>query len=138
MAKRSKASYRLAALKGWRTRARNAEFKRRSKAAKKGWETRRAARTWEVSLGYQSSKDNSYSLRILIRTRKQLSKDNVVELVQELIGSGHFDDSIANTSTDLRWAASGINSWYAKHVPDKMKPGTAYLLDFDRSSPEPL
>ncbi len=108
-----------------------AEFRRRSIAARKGWRTRRARKTWTVVLAYISS-GNGYRLTFEVTPRKRLSERSVIQLTLQLIRDGHFDDAEENDSKDLRWTASFINSETAFTGPRAHRIGTAYLIDMVR------
>ena len=121
--KRSKSSYRRAALKGWRTRRRNARLR---------------SRGIEIEIGY-SGRDNSYSLTVIINTHRpisQYSDSQVADLVEDLAQSGHFDYSPNNPVADLRWI--GYNDFRIIRRNVRIKKGHARLMGFARTSPGTL
>jgi hypothetical protein len=73
-----------------RKNARSVAKKRRNLASKKGWVTRRKKKV-RITIGYSSSKENSWYLTVNIGTYKKLSDSNIAEVVARLAGDGHFD-----------------------------------------------
>ena len=132
------------------------EFLRRSRAAKKGWRTRRKrygpsgrkpkppqgpgpgeplGEGVELEAGYDG-RDNSFSMSVVINPHhdvKSMTDDQIADLVEKLAQSGHFDDIENNPNYDLRWAF--FNSWRVirRNVP--VKKGEAYLTGFSRTAP---
>lgn len=111
------------------------EFLRRSRAARKGWRTRRDRARYAVIIrvGYAGRSDNSYSLTVAIFPYKRLRDSRIADLVQLLAHNGHFDDSENNPVGDLRWIA--ITRWRVIQRGAHLARGTAQLLDFEREEP---
>jgi len=131
MAKLTKRAAAARARKAAKTRA----FNKRSKAAKKGWRTRRTGGV-RIVLGYVSD-DNGFTVLIRIRPFKRLSDPNLEALCIRLIREGHFDDAdVDGLPSDLQWAAGLIT--YSRVVERKIKgmqKGVAILEEFERESP---
>lgn len=121
----------------------------RSRAAKKGWVTRRrneAARKRkrkrgkryhgvEIEVGYRG-RDNSFTMTVIINTHRpirQYDDGQLAELVERLAQQGHFDESPNNPTSDLRWTF--INSWKVVRRNVRIGRGKARLRSFDRTAP---
>lgn len=131
------------------------EFLRRSRAAKKGWKTRRkrygpsgrkpkppvapplpppeVGEGVELEAGYDG-RDNSFSMTVVINPHhRNLDDDQIATLVEKLAQSGHFDDSENNPNLDLSWVF--FNSWHVIRRDVPLKRGEAYLTGFARVAP---
>ena len=132
MPKRSQASYRRAALKGWRTRRRHA--KERGKPPRKKRQQPNYGGI-ELEAGYEG-RDNSFSLRVIIHPYKNLTDDQIADLVEDLAQSGHFDASPNNPTGDLRWTF--FNTWRVIRRKVRIARGKARLTGFARVPPGTL
>lgn len=113
---RSKASYRKAALKGWRTR--------RAKLAELD--------AVEVRSGYDGRGQNSYTLIVHMLRPKGLDDQDLSNLVEKMATQGKFDAAGKKWTNDLRWASFHNNFTVTKisHAPAKPK-----LVGFERKRP---
>jgi hypothetical protein len=134
-------------------------FLKRSKAAKKGWKTRRkrygpsgrkpkqyitpppplpSGEGVTLEAGYEGG-DNSFSMSVSVNpyNRDLLNDpDRLAGLIEKLAQSGHFDDSENNPNYDLSWVF--FNSWRIVERGVRLPRGHAVLDGFARVAPGTL
>jgi hypothetical protein len=138
---------------------RSKEFLKRSKAAKKGWRTRRKrygpsgrkpkpappptpplppGEGVTLEAGYDG-RGNSFSILVSINPYNQDIKndpDRLAALIEKLAQSGQFDESENNPNYDLSWVF--FNSWRIVERGVHIKRGHAVLEGFARVAPGSL